>query len=314
MPISQNFNIQWLAHNAQRSYPLTAEATGKDVTGSFSLPNDFLVSLYLSIPTSLNVQPASFMIRTIQSFATGFSVTVGYWNGSTSVPVAIGRVLRSTHKQNQSYQLRGIGQFYDVSGHMTIGQLDNIDLQPPGEWQFDLDGGRLEVDSIRPQIRGVTQVRVRNGTELSNPITGDVVIRAGTNMRVTVSEGDTQEIILSAINGEGLNEECECEGGNDPTPPIKSINGIRPGPDGSFTMLGSSCMDIQSITNGLRLDDKCAKPCCGCKELEIMTTAMESLGKQAETENVFLTNLHAAVTQLSQIVLGTRLGDEGCFS
>ena len=46
MPLSQ-WNLEFLNHNAQRSYPLTADATKQDLTGSFVIPDDFLVGLDL---------------------------------------------------------------------------------------------------------------------------------------------------------------------------------------------------------------------------------------------------------------------------
>jgi hypothetical protein len=314
MPISQNFNIQWLNHNSQRHFPLAFDATTKSVNGEFTLPDDFLVSLYLSIPTSLNVSPASFTIRTIQAFSTGFSVIIGYFDGTTVLPVARGAVLRDTHTLYRTYPMRGLGSFYDVAGHMTIGRLENIDLQPPGEWQFDLTGGRLEVDSVRPQIRGVSSIQIKNGIDLSAPITGDVILSAGENIRLELSAGDTPEISISAIDGAGLNEECVCEGGNQPTQPIKTINGIGPDGAGNFTLLGTNCLTINPGDNGLQLDDKCAKPCCGCKELEVITDQLELLGKQAETDHTFMNDLRTAVNLMSQMILGAKLGDQGCSS
>jgi hypothetical protein len=314
MALLQNWNLEFLAHNSQRRYPLAAEATTQDVTGDFRLPDEFLVSLYLSVPISLVVEPANFLVTRLQAFATGFALTLGYWTGSEVLPVAAGSFLRATHQLYRSYPMRGLGDFYDVSGHFTIGRLDMIDQQPPGDWEFDLAGGRLEVDAIRPQIRGVTQLQTQNGTDLSIPLTGDVILRAGRNFRITprITAGQDIELVLDAIDGAGLNEDCICEGTNPLPDPIRTINGIPPTLDGNFTLLGTSCLTIQAAENGLQLDDKCADPCCGCKELEPILAEMSQFGKSAATLETLLVSLEARVSQMDQVVLGSKLGDQGC--
>jgi hypothetical protein len=251
MPTAQSFNIDWLTHNSQRRYPLAAQASAEDVTGSFKLPNDFLVEVRLAVPAFL-ATPASYTIKKIQAYSTGFSVTIGYWDGTQVQPVAAGSIPRATHTLYKAYPLRGLGDFYDVSGHMTIGRLENIDLQPPGEWEFNIEGGRLELDVLSPQIRGVTGVIVVDGSNISVPLTGDLVFRAGSNMSISVTqiEGEDPVITLSAIDGSDLNEECVCDGAPAEAPAIRYINNIPAGVDGNFTLSGTSCASFQGITNG----------------------------------------------------------------
>lgn len=315
MPITQNFNIEWLNHNSQRKYPLAYEVTSKDVTGAFELPDDFLVELRLSVPAFL-ASSTNYTIKTIQAYSTGYSVTIGYYNGSEIIPVAAASILKSAHQLYKSYPLRGLGDFFDVSGFVAIGRLDSIDLQPPGNWSFNLEGGRLELDGIYPQIRGVSQLRIQNGSDLSAPITGDVILKAGKNFTINIVQdpGEDPQIIFNAINGAGLNEECVCEDGTQDLTPIKTINDVPGAPDGSFTLTGTECLTITPGTNSLHLEDKCAKPCCGCKELEPVVAALEQFGKQAATLETFMTNLEARVAQMDMVVLGSRLGDQGCYS
>ena len=213
------------------------------------------------------------------------------------------------------YRLTGIGDFLDATGSITIGRIDGIDDQPAGLFNFDSSGSRLETDVVKPLIRTISSIRVRNGTSLSDHLYGTLILDAGTNMRITAvqSAGEDTRIVFDAIEGEGLNEECVCEDDED-LPPIRTINGIPGTVAGDFTILGNNCLVPVTISNGLRLDDVCSEPCCGCKELETITQQLEQFGRQATTLENFLVDLQARVTQMDQVVLGARLGDRGCVT
>lgn len=312
----RNWNLEWLNHNAGRDYPLTTEATGYSVDGDFQLPRDFIVACYFSLNAAHNVDPARFTLKTIIVSSAGITLAIGYQTDSGIVTVCTAMVPRDSHVKHQAYRLGGFGNYSDLDGWIVINQFDSIDLQPAGEWSFDIDGGRLELDVVRPQIRGVTRIRAQNGTELSDPITGDIILRAGRNMRITpiLVSGQDPAFVFDAIEGEGLNEDCICEGDVEKGPPIRTINKIPPTPDGDFTLLGNNCLEFSEIENGLQAKDTCSEPCCGCKELEAVTAALEQFGRQATTLENFLVNLEARVTQMDQSVLGSRLGDRGCVS
>jgi len=314
MPGLFNQNLEWLNHNSNRAFPLTVEATGYSVDGDFRLPNDFIVACYFSLNAAHNVDPARFTIKTIIVSTAGITVIIGYQVGSEVITVCTAMVPRDSHVKHQAYRLGGFGNYADLDGWIVIDQFDGIDLQPAGEWSFDIDGGRLELDGVRPQIRGVTRLRAQNGSELSSPITGDVILRAGRNMRITpvLTEGQDPTFVFDAIDGEGLNEECICAGDVDKGPAIRTINKIPPTPDGDFTLLGNNCLQFSPIENGLRAEDTCSEPCCGCPELEAVTAALEQFGRQATTLENFLVSLEARVTQMDQVILGSRLGDRGC--
>jgi hypothetical protein len=307
-------NLQWLDHNSARRYPLAFDASAKDVTGEFTLPDEFLVGLYLPIHVSINVQASHFTISRVGVYGTGYTVSIGYDDGSTITEVAAASIDRATHTPNKPYVLRGLGEFYDSIGQIIVGGLDGINAQPPGLWTFDLVGGRLEPDGIRPQLRGLSSLRIQNGDSLSDPIVGDVILRAGRNSRITpiLESGEDPVVVFDAIEGEGLNEECVCSADLTAATPIRTINKIPPTADGNFTLLGSDCVEFEAIDNGLQLTDSCSKPCCGCRELETVTAAMENFGQQATTLNNLIVNLEARVTQMDQSVLASKLSDRGC--
>lgn len=306
-------NVDWLNHNEQRSYPLTADATALDVSRVFRLPDDFLVALNLSVHAAVDVDPAKFHLKTVGVYGSGYSVVIGYKTLSGSIPVASALIARDTHTRYAPYRLEGVGDFFDARGTLVIGRLENIDQQPAGQWEFDLEGGRLETDCLRPNIRNVVSLQVENGADVSQRIYGDVVLQAGANMRITpvLVYGEDPVLVFDAIEGEGLTAPCACA--SEDAQPILTINGIGPDADGNFSLAGSACLEVQEIKNGLRLQDTCSEPCCGCKELEAVTSALEQFGRQAATLENFLTSLEGRVSQMELVVLGSRIPDRGCL-
>jgi hypothetical protein len=312
MPIG-NWNLQWLNHNSQRSYPLTDRATKIDDSGTIRLPDSFIVALYLPIHSGLSFAPNNFFIKTVLISPTGFNVVVGYTAAGVTVDVAAANIARAGFQPNRSYALGGIDNFDDCVGRIVIGTLDEIDKLPPGTYTFDQAGGELETDAIRPMLRAVSRLRVFNNNELSAPIYGDVTLVAGTNIRINVaSVGSETEIIFDAIANTNLNQDCLCDV-HDTGACIRCINGVCSS-DGNFTITQDDCVQITPIANGLSLGDTCAAPCCGCTELDAITQQINRFGDGVTTLQNFVTRLGSEVTQMSLVVLGSRLGDSGCKS
>lgn len=310
MPIG-NWNLQWLNHNSQRSYPLTERATKTDTTGTVRLPDSFLVALYLPIHSGLAFAPNRFFIKSLLVAPTGFNITIGYDNNGTVVDVAAANIVRSNYQPNRSYALGGLDDFDDCVGRVVLGALDEIDQMPPGLYEFTFAAGELEPDTIRPMLRAVTRLRVSNNGETSAPIYGDVTLVAGNNVRITaVSFATETEIIFDAISGTNLNEECYCE-----TPEIgaciRCINGVC-STDGNFILAPDDCIQITPMSNGLKFSDTCAQPCCGCTELDAIVNQINRFGDGVTTLQNFITRLGSEVTQMSLVVLGSQLGDSGC--
>lgn len=313
MPLG-NWNLEWLDHNSQRRYPLADSASGQDVSATFTLPVDFLVELDLPVHAGLDVDPSRFFIWQLGVYATGFTVLVGYQPAvGDPVKVATAMIPRDSFAPNTPYALGGIGDYADTVGKLVIGRFVGIDQQPAGLFSFDLASAQIETDCIRPLIRGVSALLIASGAEISERLYGDIELVAEENMQITpvIVEGEDPQIRFSAIEGEGLADPCVCEG-NEEGPPIRRINGIPATPTGDFTLLGGACLEWQGITNGLRAVDLCSEPCCGCRDLEAVTRDLESFGSKATTLENFINRLESAVTQMNQVVLGSRLNDRGC--
>lgn len=312
------WSLEWLNHNSQRNYPLTDGATGSDQTESFLLPRDFLIELDLPIHAGLNVDPARFYVRQLGVYPTGYSLTIGYLpsDGGDPINVATAMIARPTHVKNQSYNLGGVGDYDDTNGKVVIGRLDNIDQQPPGFWTFEFEATRLDPDAVRPMIRGVSSLICVNGNQASAKLYGDVELVAGSNCRLVpiIAAGQDPIIRVDFLQGEGTIEECVCEGDTAQTQPVRRFNGQTPTAAGDYNIIGSECIQILPIVNGVKIVNTCAPPCCSCTELEKITTDMERLNSEVAAVIDYRRDLSAKVETMHTIVLGAKLGDRGCLT
>lgn len=203
----------------------------------------------------------------------------------------------------------------DTAGKVVVGRLDTIDEQPAGFWTFDLEATRLDPDAVRPMIRGVSALVLVNGTSRSTPIRGHVELVAGTNVRLTpVLTDGLNAVRIDAVSGEGLVEDCVCEGDAALGDPVRSINGVTPDENGNINITSGDCTQVDPIANGVRISDICSKPCCGCPEVEAITRDLEKFGAQAAGAQAFIDQLREAAATMDAIILGSKLNDRGCVS
>lgn len=297
------WNVDWLNANSQRNYPISEEATLKDLSGSFTLPKDFIVDLLLPVHVDATIDPTRFHIHSVGIFGTGVSLTFGY-NGAAIGSVSIDA---STFEENKSFTFEGTGSFFDTVGKVIIGTLDTL-LNFAGSYEFDVAGARIEPHAIVPDLRGVNAIYLKNGNDMIGPLTGDIVFQAGRNFLMNYVNGPSGEpdrLLLNAISGEGLNEDCAC-GEAASRPCIETINGISPDENGDYTVLGDECLDLNAIANGIQLTDKCANPCCGCPELEVVETTMQSLMQAVFYLEMQASKLETAVITMENVILASK--------
>lgn len=312
MPVG-NWNLQWLNHNSQRSYPLTDRASKVDTTGTFTIPDSFIVGLYWPMPVNvsnsvLSTGWSSAYISQIISSPTNYKISLSI----DATVVAIASIPRSGHVRNTTYALTGINDYYQSTGHITIGILDEIDAQPGGLFTFDANTAEVEADAIHPLLQGVASLQVLNNGVYSEKVHGDVVIVAGENMRIYFEESAQPDnlvekrLVFSAINGENLNAPCVCNI-TDEAPCITSINGVTT-TNGNFNIAPNGCISTTNIANGVTFSDICAEPCCGCTELDALTNQINRFGDGITTLQNFVTRLGSEVAQMNIVVIGSRIG------
>lgn len=307
-------NLEWLDHNTERAYPLTVDSTKKDITDSFEIPDSFLAACYIAVPAALNVDPTRFFIQRIGNLTSGFSVSIAYDDGAQIYQVGTVNFVKKGFTPHTTYRINGLDQFYDATGWLVIGDITDIEQQPPGLFEFDLQGAKLEPDCIRPQIRAINSFRIKNGSQLSEAIYGDVIFAAGRNHRLTVTTSLSGENIITfnAIDGEGLNEDCICDENKKPDC-IRTINGVPPDSNQNFTISPGTCIDVNTSGNGLVIEDTCTEPCCGNPELVAITEKLTQIQDYVRTLEERTNILESSINQLEQSVLGSLLGDKGCL-
>lgn len=306
------WSLEWLSHNSQRAYPFTMDSTRYDISRSFRIPDDFLVSMHLAVPWTLGLVPDRFFVSRILADSMGYQLSVSYLDRDDQpVTVATAVVPVNRFQANQVRTWVGVGEYSDITGHFIVGSLDNINNQPRGDFSFNLEDGRLEPDVIRPEIRGVTRLVVENGQDRSPPLVGRIRLLPGRNIRLTpiFEPGKDPVLRIDAISGEGLIEECICQ--DLVGPPIRTINGVRP-VNGRIDLVGTHCAVVENKEHSIEIKDRCAEPCCGCEELESITRELESIGDRITTWENFLSQLSSRVTQLEMNVLASKFGDRSC--
>ncbi len=162
-----------------------------------------------------------------------------------------------------AYSVTGVSPYEDIRGFIVLGDVTQLrDILPGGNYIFRSEDAELEFNIVRPALRGVRSVRVLSpsGEELTR-LWGDIILKAGENIRLDVDEANNT-IIINAIPGEGMVKKMTCE----TTSGIKTINGIDVR---ELEIVGDGeCVQVQTSGNKIIISDTCSKPCCGCEELK----------------------------------------------
>lgn len=300
------WNLEWLNHNSQRSYPIADWATKQCVdSAAIVLPDDFLLALSLGINACHSIDIDGFYIKSILVMDTGCSVIIGYEDKEVAVTHIIANSNQTT------YALVGLGEFDDIVGYIAINPQSNIMSGLSGYYNFTREATCLEADCIRPMIKSISALQVENGSSISPRMYGDIVLRAGANINIAVAnEEDTSVVTISAIDGSGLTGICDCaEDVN--MPPIRSINGITGSDNGNLTITGSNCLTISSGTNSLTFQDTCAEPCCGCEELDALYENVKDMIDGASTLKNAVEDLASRQQQI-ELVYGNEGKSPSC--
>jgi len=297
-------HVGWLNRNAGRAYPLSEEASRKDSTDSYTLPDDFLVDMVLPINATLDYDPSAFYMSKLSVFGIGVTIEFSYWTGTEAALVGRVTVDVSSFVENKTYYLNGQGDFEGVVGKIVVGTLDTV-FDRVGVFAFDLAGGRIESSVVVPDIRGITGMRVLDGSDIGALYQGDIAFEPGANTRFTVYDfGGVTVLQVSAISGEGTIADCECQGSVDLSSPVRTLNGVPPDSLGNINLIGDDCIKVtpKATDNQVGLTDDCSKPCCGCPELETLVEDQKRVRDQVQTLTNLASRLEGSISVLNTVV------------
>ena len=302
MAVAKHWHSDFLWGNTQRSYPLLDGTSGLDKTGAFQLPASFLVDASIPLRES-GTSPARLYIRRIASWPDGFLVFFALPDGEE---VASATVTISEHIFARQVPVTGLDADSPVHrGTLGVGLLEEIQNQPSGVWHFEPEATMLQPRCVIPTLPASPGVRVRSGGVLSELLTGTVILEPGANVNFRLEDNT---IWLDAVGDEDFTADCECTGERAEGDPIRTINGEGPDAQGNFTLqAGRDCLEIVGVEHGLRFEDACSSPCCGCEELEAIQEALRFLQTQQTTMATHTERLNRQVEHMQTVVTSSPL-------
>jgi len=294
-------NVEWLNQNASRSYPFREDATLIDEAGVATLPNELVVDFVFTSPYGADL---SLHLKTLLFSSDVLSLAFADADGVTVTALT---VILADHEENDGYRVVGQGEYEDATGRITLGDLSELDRRiPPGYYTFNAETAAMEDCTVRPDIRGVRALKILNadGSE-SLPIYGNVKLVAGINVRLTsvTDELGNPAIRLDALSDD-LEEECDCDASVLRPDPIRTINGIAPDGNGNIEILTpGENTNIIGSTGVLTIVDTNSEPCCGCEELEIITSNAQPYQHTVDRMTEMLEQLNSRQSEFSSKVL-----------
>ena len=301
------FNAEWLNSNTLRSYPLAEHASKKDITNTIVIPDSFIVEMNFSVPIADVVLSGNVFLYKLSILGNAYLIEFAcrYNDETHSIATVSIPVTGFTDYTRYDVINNSDSILPETYGAVVIGSLKDISALPGGVYEFSPDGGALDPDCIRPIIQGVSSITIEQGGQRSNKLRRSIVLRAGNNIRLSTilnpSGGYTIQIDAIPDGTSFGSSNCECTQAEAPC--IRTINNIAPDSQQNFTILGDDCLTVSPIANGVQLNDKCSKPCCGCVELTEVIRALKSLENTATTLDSFMQRLYSAQTTLHTTVM-----------
>lgn len=305
---------EWLNSNSLRNYPLSQSATTESVDSTLALPDSLLVDLKLAVPYIAGIHPAYFYISSLAVYPSGFVFEIGYDSGAIKIPsVAISApVSFAGFSEYSPVSISGVVtstalDFSQIQGVAIIGKAVEIESRL-GTATYSLAGARLESSVIAIGPRRISGVKVVTAGFTTPILSGQLALVSGANHSIEVT-GNV--IKLNAIDGGGLQADCECSD-VELSPCLRTINGIKGDAEGNIVVAGGDCVQVETQTDGITISDSCAKPCCGCNELQVLTTDIDNVSNQLTAFALQLAALIANVNSLQVTCLSSSVDPTSC--
>ena len=263
-------NPNWYDINADRDYPFLDGVSRTASGGGYTIPNDLIVDLRLSASSGLD--SSRFFVSRLRAFGTGLIIDFSVDGVGLVATAAIPDI---STEEFQSFRVVGVGgnavsqaPWSSVAPRRSWLQTSST---TPSPWPRLASCPR---SSPRPGRGQRSDHQDRNGVETR--LTGEVTLAEGEN--ATISVGG--QIITVGMASGVVTDPCGCDDpGGLNRPAIRTINGVGPDGSGDLSVVTEGCPDLDPLTNGLKLTDRCAEPCCGEDELNALTNGIQDLDR-----------------------------------
>lgn len=283
-----NVDQGWYDQNQTRRYPFADNAAMVSTDGVVTISDAFLVDLVLSVPLSFD--PSTFYVSRIRGYGGGVIVTIS--SGSTEVATAS---IPASHSLFDAYAVSPLTPD-NIIGQVVVGSPEALQALSVYDATFDFGATPVMVTCVRPRLAGVDSITVRTADGRTFQLKGQVRFVAGENTTVAVA-ADT--IAVNVDGGVIYDNRYGCNTDLSGRIPVLSINGVLPDNNGNIDLIGTNCVAVTPGTAAVTLSDTCAKPCCGCAELDAITTGEESLKQSLNNVLSFLIGLEGKVDALA---------------
>lgn len=263
---------EWLNQNALRAYPFAENSTRLPSDGSggtmgegYALPNYLVVDAILSLPYAEELP--SLFVSSVSLAGGVATVVLSAHVDSTDTDSIVGSVSTEASGTNVAVPFAGSGDYEGATGAIVFGDLSRFDANyPDGIFAFDRSQTTLEARCVRPSARCVSGVLATDSDNAysTRALSGVVSLIAGANVRLSYVSG-SNAIRIDVDSNSGYNEECEC----DRSSKVRTINGISVS---DVLIEGGDCISVETSNGRITISDTCAKPCCGCEELNFLNS------------------------------------------
>jgi len=277
--------------NSLRSYPVKDGLSRESVDGLFTIPNDFLVDMVLAVSAEASQQ---FYISKLTNTNDTVLITV---SDSSNVVAGSFNIQLANHQPGNDYTFTPSETYIGANGKCTVWETAGMRAAPLGSHTFTKQATELCMRVVVPCLIAVKRLTFVDTNRLQQTLTGNVTVEAESNLRFRY---ENSQLYMDAGEGLGLNKDCTRL-----PPPIRTINGVEPDPNGDFVIVPADCSALEPITNGLLMKDTCAKPCMGCSELSELTDRAAAVETDLLKLKTFVDDINIKVGQLTTLAAYT---------
>jgi hypothetical protein len=296
---------EWCDENSHRQFPLTDDATGKDQTDTYSIPQAFMVDMILAVPIAYNT--TKFYVKSLVVRRLFIDIEIGYDDGA-ALTVGWARNIPHDSARNAVYSISPVVQdtekdFEMLTGAVVIGDASEI-VEIPGVFSFDPADSYIHAGVVTVGLACVQSLQVGAAV-----LTGNLVLKEGENVRLEVDALTNTITVIASLNDDdgtfiGSDADIIEALTNEYGAPITSINGQPPDGDGNFQVVGADCTSVSRGNHNITIKNPCAEPCCDKSLLTDVYAVLSQLNIRYAVLESYYQNMGLTVNQMQARIVG----------